>query len=55
MLIVAAQVLKILNYDPNIFNLPFLDAGLKEQTDAYIQNLIFTTYGVQGIADIPVL
>lgn len=55
MLIVAAEVLKMLNYNPNIFNLPFLNDGIQAQTDAYIQSLVLQNYGVDGVIDIPTL
>lgn len=48
MLVVAAEVLRMLNYDPNIFNLGFLDSGLQAQTNDYISALINSTYGIEG-------
>ena len=51
MLVVAAKVISITNYDPNFFNLSFLDAGLAAQTNEFISDFIFKTYNIQGFIE----
>ena len=48
MLVVSAQVLNIIGYDANIFNLGFLDNGLDVQTVSYLQNLISSTWHIDA-------
>ena len=51
MLVVAAKVISITNYDPNFFNLGFLDIGLEAQTNDYISNFILNTYNINGFIE----
>lgn len=55
MLVVASEVLKIINYDANFFNAPFFDTVINNQTQEWIENLILQNYGVAGVADISAL